>query len=111
MSSVKRYEISRAKYKQIKKLDHFQMEHFLQDIHDKAYTRGFEIGYSEGGEKTRQQIAKQLGDVNEFMRNETIAIISKVEGISPETLEEIKKSLLPLFDQPGYGETKQEGES
>lgn len=94
---TKKYTITRAKYKQIKKLDHAQMESFCQTIYDRGYADGFLNGVATGEAETKKQIGTQLLEVNESMKNAVFDAIQDTKGIGPAKFQELKKNLLPIF--------------
>lgn len=93
----KKYTITRAKYKQIKKLDHAQMDSFCQKIYDQGFGDGFAKGVAAGESETKKQISKQIPEINETMKNAVLDAIHGTKGIGPAKFEEIKKNLLPFF--------------
>ena len=75
------FTINRDKYKQIKKLDHSQMQNYLTCVYKTGYANGYESGCKSADTNSNLDI------------NKIVSAISSVKGIGPKKLEEIVSCL------------------
>lgn len=106
----KKYTITRAKYKQIKKLDHAQIESFCQEIYDSGYKAGFSNGVVAGEAEIKGKLGLRLLEINESMKNAILDAVRDTKGIGAAKYKELEKNLLPIFDITAQAVSDEENE-